>query len=237
MNKERDLVNNMDHQNIIKEEEEAVKIKLTKYGCFLDLLAFSSFLSSLGIVTSLPIIIGGIATVVMIKPQDFSLLFFMLCIILNIIYLVMWTLLKMKTHNQSINGIEKITTVYCYVTGCLEVKGMIIMILFGLMSLVSSSYFNLLAFGMIIIATFGLMFAFMKVHGIMLKRSKWIGIYLGSRYAFLIIFLVSFIFTTISHRYYLDDSILIGPMVLLYLIIDVGLTIILHRIIADKENG
>ena len=146
----------------------------------------------------------------MIKPEDFSLLFFMLCINLHILYLVMWTLLKMKTNNRNINGIENIATVYCYVSGCLWVKGMIIMILFGLMSLVSSSYFNLLAFGMILIATFELIFAFMKIYGIMLKRSKWIGIYLGSRFAFLIIFLVSFIFTTISLLYHLDDSILIG---------------------------
>ena len=87
---------------------------------------------------------------------------------------------------------------------------MIIIILFGVMSLISSSYFNLLAFGMILIATFGLMSAVMKIHGIMLKRSKWIGIYLGSRFAFLIIFLVSFIFTIISLLYHLDDSILIG---------------------------
>ena len=185
----------------------------------LDLLGFASYLSTLGIVTSLLIIIGGFTTIVMIKPEDFSLLFFMLCINLHILYLVMWTLLKMKTNNRNINGIENITTVYCYVTGCLWVKGMIgrgvaedclRMILFGVMSLISSSYFNLLAFGMILIATFGLMSAVMKIHGIMLKRSKWIGIYLGSRFAFLIIFLVSFIFTTISLLYHLDDSILIG---------------------------
>ena len=252
-------LNIMDQQNWIKKEEEKekeeVKIKLTKYGFFLDLFAFASFSSVIGIVISLLIIFGGLAKIVVINTGMFETSYYddelVICmlmpnIIFNIIYLVMWTLLKMKTNHRNINGIQRITEVYCYCTAFLEIKGMIVMILFGVMILISSSDL-LVGIGMIIVAPFGLFFAFMKIHGIMVKESKWIGIYLGSRYPLFIICLVSLIIITMSHYHYhvsmsynldfVSVSLLIGSMVLPYLIIDMCLTIILHSIIADKEKG
>ena len=252
--KNNESLNIMDQQIWIKEEkeeeeeEEEVKIKLTKYGFFLDLFAFSSFLSVLGIVISLLIVFGGLTMIVVINMgifDEFVMVISML-IIFNIIYLVMWTLLKMNTNSRNIDGIERIIEVYCYVTAFLEIKGMLVMILFGVMILISSSDL-LVGIGIIIVAPFGLFFAFMKIHGIMVKESKWIGIYLGSRYSIFIICLVSLIIITMSHYHYhvsmslnsdlVSVSLLICSMVLPYLIIDICLTIILHSIIADKEKG
>ena len=255
--KNNESSNIMDQQNWIKkekeEEEEEVNIKLTKYGFFLDLFAFSSFSSVLGIVISLLIVFGGLTMIVVINMGIFDTYYYdelvmviSMLIIFNIIYLVMWTLLKMNTNSKNIDGIERITEVYCYVAAFLEIKGMIVMILFGVMILISSSDL-LVGIGIIIVAPFGLFFAFMKIHGIMVKESKWIGIYLVSRYSLFIICLVSLIIITMSHYHYhvsmslnsdlVSVSLLICSMVLPYLIIDICLTIILHSIIADKEKG
>ena len=252
-------LNIMDQQNWIKEEEEEeeeVKIKLTKYGFFLDLFAFSSFSSVIGIVISVLIIFGGLAMIIVINTGMFKTYYYddelVICmlmpnIIFNIIYLVIWTLLKMKTNDRNINGIQRITEVYSYVTAFLEIKGMIVMILSGVMIIISSLGGLLIGIGIIIIAPFGLFFAFMKIHGIMVKESKWIGIYLASRYSLFIICLVSLIIISMSHYHYhvsmslnsdfVSVSLLIGSMVLPYLVIDMCLTIILHSIIADKEKG
>lgn len=254
--KNNESLNIMEQQIWIKkekeeeEEEEEVNIKLTKYGFFLDLFAFSSFSSMLGIVISLLIVFGGLTMIVVINMgiyyNDELVMVISMLIIFNIIYLVMWTLLKMNTNSGNIDGIERITEVYCYVTAFLEIKGMIVMILFGVMILISSSDL-LVGIGIIIVAPFGLFFAFMKIHGIMVKESKWIGIYLVSRYSLFIICLVSLIIITMSHYHYhvsmslnsdfVSVSLLTSSMVLPYLIIDICLTIILHSIIADKETG
>lgn len=239
-----------DQQNWIKveqeeNEEEEVKIKLTKYGFFLDLFAFSSISSVFGIVLSFLIIVGGLAIIVVVQTRLFETFYYdevVICmlmpnIIFNIIYLIIWTLLKMKTNNRNINAIRRISKVYCCVTAFLEIKGMIVMILYGIMILISSEYFT--GIGMIIVAPFGLFFAFMKIHGMMVKESKWIGIYLGSRYALFIICLVSFIIILIIiiNSDFVFGSILVSSMVFPYLIIDICLTIILHSIIAYKEKG
>jgi len=242
----------MDQQNWIKveeeeneEEEEEVKIRLTKYGFFLDLFAFSSFSSVFGIVLSFLIIVGGLAMIVVVQNRVSETFYYdevVICmlmpnIIFNIIYLVIWTLLKMKTNNRNINAIRRISKVYCYVTAFLEIKGMIIMILYGIMILISSEYFTGIV--MIIVAPFGLFFAFMKIYDMMVNESKWIGIYLGSRYALFITCLVSFIIITIVivDSDFVSGSLLVSSMVFPYLIIDICLTIILQSIIADKEKG
>ena len=160
-----------------KEEEEGekeVKIKLTKCGFYVDLFAFSSFLSLFGMVTSILILIGSLEMIVVIRTHVFEIYYdellicmLMLNIILNIIYLVMWTLLKMKTNNRNINDIERVTKVYCYVIASLEINVMIVLILYGVHILITSSE-NFLGIGIINVTNIGLCFAFLKIYGLML---------------------------------------------------------------------
>ena len=83
-------------------------------------------------------------------------------------------------------------------------------------------------------ASLSLKFAFLKVDGIVQKKSKWIGSYLRFRMIFLLIHLIILGFITI---YEPIIFLIIGPVVLHFLIIDMGLTVILTSIMADKEKG
>ena len=153
----------------------------------------------------------------------------MLNIILNIIYLVMWTLLKMKTSNRNINDIERVTKVYCYVIASLEINVMIVLILYGVHILITSSE-NFLGIGIINVTNIGLCFAFLKIYGLMLKKSKWFGIYLGIRYALFNIFLIALIIIIIDDDLVSVPILISSSMVFHYLIIDIGLTVILHSV-------
>ena len=226
----------MDRENLIEEEDE-VEMKLTKYGFRLNLLRFSSFLSLFGILTSLLMIIVGFAIIVMINSgsrlsSDYGPIIIIvigLFIILNIPYLVIWTLIKIRTRKRHISGLERIVKIYCYVFGFLETKTMIGIVIIGV-----SSFHNIDNVGifLIVCAAINIIVVCMKFYGIRLEKSKWIGIYIGFRYA---LFLLSLIMLSYNHS--VSVLLLIGITVyLLFFMLDLGLTIILHSIRVDREN-
>lgn len=154
-------------------------------------------------------------------------------IILNIPYLIIWTLIKTKTNKRQISGIAITAKVYCYAFGFLETKAMI-----GIITIITVTFsHNIDDVGIILIVgvAVNLMAVCMKFYGIRLEKSKWIGIYIGLRYA---LFLLSLIMLFIVNYYYfVSVLLLIGITVyLLYFILDLGLTIILHSIRVDREN-
>jgi len=226
----------MDRENLIEEEDE-VEMKLTKFGFRLNLLRFSSVLSLFGIVTSLLMIILGFAVIVMINSGStfvsvngqIIIIVMGLVIFLNIPYLVIWIVIKIKTSKRHISGVERIVKIYCYAIGFIETKAMI-----GIMIIGVSSFHNIDDVGIILIvgAAVNLIAVCMKFYGIRLEKSKWIGIYIGFRYA---LFLLSLIL--LSYNYSVSVLLLTGITVyLLYFMLDLGLTIILHSIRVDREN-
>merc|ERR550534_731866 len=105
-------------------------MKLTKFGFRLNLLRFSSVLSLFGIVTSLLMIIVGFAVIVMINSGStfvsvngqIIIIVMGLVIFLNIPYLVIWIVIKIKTSKRHISGVERIVKIYCYAIGFIETK-------------------------------------------------------------------------------------------------------------------
>lgn len=156
-------------------------------------------------------------------------------IILNIPYLIIWTLIKTKTNKRQISGIAITAKVYCYAFGFLETKAMIGIIIITIITVTFSHNIDDVGIILIVGVAVNLMAVCMKFYGIRLEKSKWIGIYIGLRYA---LFLLSLIMLFIVNYYYfVSVLLLIGITVyLLYFILDLGLTIILHSIRVDREN-
>ena len=81
-------------------------------------------------------------------------------------------------------------------------------------------------------------FACLKIHGIRAENNKLLGTYLGFRYALFVLF---FIFNIIKssvegvRNELVITSDLIVPII--YFILDIGLTVILHSIRVDRENS
>ena len=181
---------------------EVDKMKLTKVGCFLNLQPFSCFLSVFGIVFSIIGTIGGytafvIGFLISYRSVVYNLIGVFL-IALSMPYLAMWILFKIKTSKQDIPGIEKIGKVYSYISGSLEIIGMIVFI--GLVAIVSildrfgsghgNSFTNIIlgfVIGLVIGAAFYLIFACLKIHGTRVEKNKLLGAYLGFRYLLFIL--------------------------------------------------
>ena len=102
------------------------KMKLSKYGLKLNLIAFSTFLSIFGIVISTLGTLGGIAILLVgILDTGYSwILLGGVILLLMISYLTMWILLKVKTNRKDITSIERIGKLYSYVFGVLEIMAM-----------------------------------------------------------------------------------------------------------------
>ena len=85
-------------------------MKLTKYGFHLDLLKFSKILSLLGIIVSIIGILGGFVLFFDGSdehpgtPRDMFYVMGGVNIILMIPYIIMWSLLEVKTSKQDIPG-------------------------------------------------------------------------------------------------------------------------------------
>ena len=97
-----------------------------KFGC--NLQRFSSFLSILGVVVSIIGIIGGYTTIVLGFESWGGLFYYVTgeaLLFLSKLYLAMWIFLMIKTRKQDITGIERIGKLYIYVSGFLEIIGMI----------------------------------------------------------------------------------------------------------------
>ena len=237
-------------------------MKLTKYGFHLGLLGFSSVLSVLGIIVSIIGTIGGmvlfwVGTQAIISYRGIAAgvtLYVIggIALILKIPYIIMWTLLKIKTSKQDIPGIEKIGKIYSYVSGSLEIIGAIaVLIVFSIAlhsirnqystiltsTLNPAGYYHqpdYLAVGYIFGSVIYLIFACLKIHGTRLEKNKLLGTYLGFRYALFILHTIAFLVQSllIWERKGIV-SLIFG---FLYFILDIGLTVILHSIRVNREN-
>lgn len=218
-------------------------MKLTRYGFHLDLLGFSSFLSVLGIIVSIIGIIGGIvffyfgSQLQNIGPQRSTRVTFFVIggvsLLLMLLYLNMWILLKIKTNKQDIPGIEKIGKVYSYVSGSLEIIGTIVLIVFSIIGLLGGEDVGMIT-GYIIGSAIYLIFACLKIHGIRVGNIKLLGTYLGFRYALFILYMIAFIVLSILTGRMAIAALITG---IVYFILDIGLTVILHSIRVDRENA
>jgi len=198
-----------------------------------------------GIAVSIVGIIGGIALFVLesqFSEKELGLfvkVFGGVLLILMIPYLIMWIILKIKTSEQDITGIERIGKVYTYVSGSLEIIAMIARILFSIIVIRNGiRHYPLLLglnIGYIIGSAMYLYFACLKFHGIRVKNNKLLGIYLGFRHALFILYMIAaFIAAFIILNGKLAIVFLIVGIV--YFILDIGLIVILHSIRVDREN-
>ena len=219
-------------------------MKLTRYGFHLDLLGFSSFLSVLGIIVSIIGIIGGIVLFCVGSQlqnigtqRSTRVTIFVIggvSLLLMLLYLIMWILLKMKTNKQDIPGIEKIGKVYSYVSGSLEIIGTMALIIFSIIGLLGPYPLLGLNIGFIIGSTIYLIFACLKIHGIRVGNIKLLGTYLGFRYALFILYMIAFIVMSIKTGQLAIAALITG---IIYFILDIGLTVILHSIRVNRENA
>ena len=227
----------MDHQ--------VDNIKLTKYGFHLDLLKFSSFLSILGIVFSIIGLIGSIAAVFLVlyasgltkDSRVWGLYLIIFCLIAP--YLGMWIFLTIKTNKQDIPGIEKIGKVYSYVFGSLEIIYRMVQIYAMITTITAISDISnwVLAFTTIIGSVIYIFVACAKIHGIRVENNQLLGEYLGIRY---VLFILDNIFSIIkglvlSYSFLDTTARLIVPII--FFILDIGLTVILHSIRVNRESS
>ena len=113
--------------------------------------------------------------------------------ILMIPYLIMWIFLKIKTNKQDIPGIEKIGTVYSYVSGVLEIIVSITLIIFSIIDLCGHHPLLGLDIGFIIGSAIYLIFNCLKIHGIRVENNKLLGTYLGFRYTLFVLYMIALI--------------------------------------------
>ena len=162
-------------------------------------------------------------------------------LIIMILYLVMWIFLHKKTRKQDITGIERIVKVYSYVLVSLEIIVQIASLI-GLTSFLvithGFGYYPTIAIILtsIILTSISLIFACLKIHGIRVENNKLLGAYLCFRYTWLILSTILFIIVSIM--------VTVTPLPLIglifnipCLILDIGLTVILHSIRVDRENN
>ena len=231
------------------------KMKLTKFGCYLNLQKFSFCLSVFGIVFSIIGIIGGYSAFVkgFLSGRKSVIYYITGAVILTISmpYLAMWILFKIKTSKKDIPCIEKIGKVYCYMSGSVEIIGMIVYI--GMETLSPRILYwngNLVTWKLFInrwgiveilqscCAAVYLIYACLKIYLIKVQKTKLLGIYLGFRYALFFIYMTDIVIfgQTYTHSDILILSIIgfIGSIP--YFILDLGLTVILHSIRVDREK-
>ena len=144
------------------------KMKLTKYGFRLNLLGFSSFLSVLGILVSIIGVIVGIAIFCAGFAGSYEIGGVFLILIIP--YLILWIILLIKTNKQDIPGIEKIGTVYSYVSCSLEIIGTIAPITISILGMSGRRGSNNI--GYIIGSAIYIIFACLKIHAIRVENNK-----------------------------------------------------------------
>ena len=168
-----------------------------------------------------------------------------LLIILMIPFLIMWIILKIKTSKQDIPSIEKIGKVHSYVSGSLEIivaVARIILSILGAYPLIGRNIAFIIGSANLII------FACLKIHGVRVKNNKLLRPYLGFCYTLLLLYMIAFSIRSleifffsstliIDYYYYvpvlsLEESIIS----IVYCILNIGLTVILHSIRVDREN-
>ena len=233
------------------------------------MIRFSTFFSIFGIVVSIIEIILSIALIVvdvvkLIKPDKSSphstfdlnpinrkigISDGAITAVLFILFLVLFVLLKNKTGARDLPGIEKITKIYCYVTGALEIIVLIaFIILFIVLYIPTESGFRFLAglfwIGLgylgsdliritliifFIIWLVYLVFACLKIHGIRTQKKVMIRTFIIFRYViFVLIAILDLVSIQTSWRRFITW--------IFFSILDIGLINILHSIRVDRAN-
>ena len=161
-------------------------------------------------------------------------------------YLIMWILLMIKTKKQDILGLERIGKVYSYVSGSLEIIGAIAQIISSIHYYTQTQPiqpnpfqptpppYSSIPIGYIIVSVIYLIFACLKIHGIRVENNKLVGIYLGFRHALFVLQIITCIILKIVTTAVTLEYFMIAAIV--YFILDIGLTVILHSIRVDREN-
>ena len=254
----------VDRENTASQQQDhqVDKMKLTKFGFRLNLLGFSSILSVHGIVASSIEIIRLIYSIVSTSQSECEIdgydeeecdfyrgqtyVIGSVLLTLMIPYLIIWIILKIKTSNQDIPSIENIAKVYSYGSGSLEIMVVVSRLIFYIYYQFGPSDRDLPShIGFIIGSAIFIIFACLKISGIIVKNNKLLEIYLGFYYALLVLYMFAFIifsiliFTSTSLMIY-DYVPVIGLeefiIGIIYFILNIGLTVILHSIRVDREN-
>ena len=165
-------------------------------------------------------------------------------LILMVPYLAMWILLNIKAKKRNIASIEKIVKIYSYVSGSLEIMAMLVFIgvilfellhegpVYGIPHILIAVQIGTVIFGLSIFATIPILVACLKIHGIRLEKNKLLSVYLGFRYVILLPTTLSAIMITLFIPAFWTD-LMLG---VLFFILDIGLTVILHSIRRDRGN-
>ena len=216
----------------------------------MDFFNFSRGLSVFGICVSIVGVVGGIALFLVASCVDLAYtglpkLFYgagAVILIYNMLCLVMWFQLKIKTNKQDIHGMEKIGKIYSYVTGSLEIIGMIVYIGMGISKIISlvnhlHRHSTAVAFGLEIVKTVlaivYLIFACLKIRGIIDKKNKLLGAYINFRY---VLFSLTMIGLIILIAVYGLGGIIALSCAFAFSILDIGLTVILLSIRKERER-
>ena len=216
------------------------KMKLTRFGLKLNLVAFSSFLSVLGILVSIIGIAGCIAAflhaILTENGGDETYSKNWICglaisvFIILVPYLSMWIRLKIKTNKRDITGIERILETFGHVTGVLEIIGTIV----GLWHSYGISFIYHI-------------FACLKVVGIRDEDKNSLGAYLGFCYTlsftymmFFVGFIVYLMLPAPGGPLQLTFFLTAGGyflLVLLIFILQTGPIVLLHGIRGNRQSS
>ena len=143
-----------------------------------------SILGSIGFVAAMVFMFGGIGDIWMkiLQNARYQEIVGALLVLLIIQYLTlpMWILLKIKTANKDIFGIEKILTIYSYVSGALEI------IVPLTLSIISFRIW------LIVLSAVYIFFACLKIHGVRVEKNELLYAYIGFRILLLIVYAITF---------------------------------------------
>ena len=242
----------------------AEKLKL-KYGLQLTLVAYSSFLSVLGILVSILGIIGCIVGATLIfnteqyimdnhwnfnpitmewtyEYQETSRRNAILgtalgvTFILNILYLIMWIFLKIKTSQRDTIAMERIGTIYSYLVSALEFLGTMIFIGIGIH--LSHSIIHVIT--QVVIPFIYLFFIGIKLSGIADENNKMLQHYLRfcwTLFFISVIFLVGLSMFLITLKGYSWTFFLTTVSGYLFFFLNTGPVVIVYNIRVNKQSS
>ena len=143
-----------------------------------------SILGSIGFVATMVFLFGGIGDIWMkiLENARYQEIVGSLLVLVIIQYLTlpMWILLKIKTAKKDIFGIEKILTIYSYVSGSLEI---IVPLTLSIISL---------RIWLIVLSAVYINFACLKIHGVRVEKNILLHAYIGFRILLLIVYAITF---------------------------------------------
>ena len=242
----------------------AEKLKL-KYGLQLTLVAYSSFLSFLGILVSILGIIGCIVAATLIFNTEQYIMdnywnfnpitmewtyeceetsrrnailgtALGVTFILNILYLIMWIFLKIKTSQRDTIAMERIGTIYSYLVSALELLGTMIFIGIGIH--LSHSIIHVIT--QVVIPFIYFFFVGIKLTGIADENNKMLQHYLRfcwTLFFISVIFLVGLSMFLITLKGYSWTFFLTTVSGYLFFFLNTGPVVIVYNIRVNKQSS